>query len=305
MSTLSIRSFVTWFSLAVGGLAALLLLEACGTVRNLESSIDPAAVRSLGEVSVVSIRAPDLWRREMGADAVGSTPTDLADAIREDTEKAERRAYPSEAAMTYTRDYLFGEFQSAVPFSLTEEQPLLESAAYQTFDATEGRLAEFGSQRADSSVTTPEGYRSLNPTMMEDQKLRELFGLLPASPNGMMFVKTQYTLIQDDVKHEERAERTARAKRSEEDFREVMRSSPKLTEGDTVFVDVKAKTEVRVVDRQGSTVLKAVRSARSDERFQFVYGQGWTAEDAEGPAMDATEQALRDVTAYVQSNVSE
>lgn len=290
----------------VGAFAVALFLGGCGTVQT--ATVDVTKLRAMDEVAVVSISTPEVYRAELkgmskrGEGSLGEGLSEMKDEI----ETKGRRATPSfQAAMNRTHEYLFGEFQSAVPFSLSDEEPILQSQAYQAFTVTSGRFADAAADRQSSSSVTPKQYRAFGSTYLKrGGSLQELFSILPPDPDGVLIANTRYILLLDDVKHEEQDERIKRAKESREEFKEVAKSSPSLTVGDTVSVDVKARTTVEVLDASGATVFETTERARSDDPFTFIYGEGWDADQIEGPTLQASEEALTEVTSTLRKRLA-
>ena len=241
----------------------------------------------MNEVAVVSIAAPTA-RSIVHRDFDRTTYDDRQDDLH------------FAAAMDRTHEYLFGEFAATVPFALSEETPILQSGGYQSLTVTEGRMAALARRQRSSSFVTPKRYRSFDADYLQGEALQKLYAALPSSPDGVLLATTRYRVLRDDVKHEEREERLKKAKSSEEEFKEVMKSNPALTDGDRVSLDVKARTTIEVLDRQGNTVLKMTKRARSDTAFTFTYGEGWDTAQTKTAILEATNEALAEVTASVK-----
>lgn len=292
--------------LLVGAFTVVLVLGACGSQN---ATVDLTKLRAMDEVTVVSISTSKAYRADldgMSKRAEGSLGEALNE-VKEDAKTQERRADPSfQAAMDRTREYLFGEFQSSIPVSLSDEEPILQSQKYQNFTVTSGPLSDVAAERSSNSTVTPKQYRSFDPDYLKrGNTLEELLGILPSDPDGVLIAETRYTLLKDNVKHEERDERTERAKKSREEFKKVAKSSPSLTASDTVSVDVKARTTIKVLDAGGATVFRTTERARSDEAFTFIFGKGWDADQIRGPTLQATEEALKEATATLQERLPE
>lgn len=260
---------------------AFLVLSSCG------GGVKMGAIRSMNEVAVVSIGAPtarDIVHREFDRFTYDDRQGDLHFS----------------AAMERTHEYLFGEFATTVPFSLSDETPILQSGSYQTLTVTEGRMAALARRQRSTSFATPKQYRSFDAGYLQDDALQKLYAALPSSPDGVLLATTRYRVLRDDVKHEEREERIERAKSSEEEFKEVMKSSPALTDGDRVSLDIKARTTIEVLDRRGNTVLEMTQRARSETAFTFTYGEGWNTAQTKTAMLEATNEALAEVTASLK-----
>jgi len=278
-----------------GIVLAGLLLGGCAGSSNVASRLDAQAVKPLDEVAVVSVRTEKVYQSEIGEKSLDDTENvrKAVGKITEVTERQKRRANPNfQAASMQVRDYLFGTFRSAAPFSLLSESSVLSSSAYQT-------VAEKQNDHWRSSLfASPQGYHSLSPKRLKSASVQRLLEQLPADSDGILLAKTTYTLVRDAVK-KARGTMWSSVRQNGTNVRTT------LAEGDTVSVDVKATIRIRVLDRNGHTAMNVVQTARSDEGFTFVYGEGWNAEQINGAARQATQAATGNITNQLRKKLPE
>jgi hypothetical protein len=276
--------------IALGG---LLFIAGCAGGPNVASHGDGQQVQSLDEVAVVSIRTKKTYENKIGEQSLADAEN-VQKAVRTIptvADRQQRRADPDYmAGSKQVRNYLFGPFRSAVPFSLLTEKTVLQSPAYQ---ALPQRRAH---QWRSSLFATPQDYEPLSPTRLREASFRTLIKELPADPDGMLFAETAFAIVQDNVKREKGQAWTST-------LEDGTRSRTTLAEGDTVTVDVEATLRIQVLDRSGNTALKVAQTGRSDEGFTFVYGDGWNENQIEDAARQATRAALGNMADRLQNNL--
>jgi len=288
---------VRLFGLALG-MAVVLVMGGCSGGVSIDSQETAPRVQPLDEVAVVSVRTKKIYRNELGETEVEEA-TDVRQAvstITEETERQARRADPRfQVASGQVRDSLFGPFQAASPFSIVEEAAVLQSSAYHRLGGSEDETAQDRDWRA-SLFATPEGYRPLDPTRLSDPSARsDAASALPSTPDGLLFADVTYTLVRDRVR---RAAREGWGP----DGTQGTRVRTTLSSGDTVAVDVEATVHIHILDRQGKAAT-ITHTARSDEGFTFVYGEGWTTAQIDRPTQRATSAVLEKVTSHVRNNL--
>ena len=290
---------VSWLVFLGMGMVAVFVMGGCSGGASVGSGADAPRIQPLDEVAVVSVRTKKLYQNELGETEVEEA-TDVRQAvstITTETERQSRRADPRfQAASVQVRDSLFGPFQAASPFSLVEEAAVLQSTAYHRLGAREKETV--GKRDWDASLfATPDGYRPLDPAQLKGPSARSNAGAtLPSAPDGLLFADVAYTLVTDRV-------RRATRKGWEPNANQGTRVRTTLSSGDTVAVDVEATVRIRIVDRQGTTAMTVTQTARSDEGFTFVYGEGWTTAQIDGAARRATSAVLEKVTSHLQNNL--
>ena len=281
------------------GMGAIFVMGGCSGGVPLISQEEAPRLQPLDEVAVVSVRAKKLYQNELGETEVEEA-TDVRQAvstITEETERQARRADPRfRAASMQVRDSLFGSFRAASPFSLVEEAAVLQSSAY-------ARLGDSGEDAAKnqgwqaSLFATPEGYRPLDADRVTGSSAGpNAAGGLPSAPDGLLFADITYTLVKDRV-------RRATQNNWEPSANRGTRVRTTLSSGDTVAVDVEATVRIRVIDQQGKTAMTITQTARSDEGFTFVYGEGWTTAEIDGATQRATSSAMEKVTSRLRNNL--
>jgi hypothetical protein len=280
-------------------MVAVFVMGGCSGGATIGAEGESSRIQPLDEVAVVSVRTKKVYQNELGEPEVEEA-TDVRQAvstITEETERQSRRADPRfQAASVQVRDSLFGPFRAVSPFSLVEEAAVLQSAAYHRLGGNGERAAENRDWRA-SLFATPDGYRSLAPTQLNGSSTRSnAASALPSAPDGLLFADVTYTLVTDRV-------RRATRKGWEPDRNQGTRVRTTLSSGDTVAVDVEATVRIRIVDRTGQTAMTVTQTARSDDGFTFVYGEGWTTAQIDGAAERATSAVLEKVTSHLQNKL--
>ena len=285
------------FGLALG-MAVVLVMGGCSGGASIGSEGESPRIRPLDEVAVVSVRTKKLYQNELGETEVEEA-TDVRQAVHTittETERQSRRADPRfQAASVQVRDSLFGPFQAASPFSFVEEAAVLQSTAYHRLGGGGEETAKERDWRA-SLFATPDGYHPLDPARFNGSSARpDVASALPSTPDGLLFADVTYTLVTDRV-------RRAARKGWEPNANQGTRVRTTLANGDTVAVDVEATVRIRILGRQGAPAT-IIQTARSDEGFTFVYGEGWTTDQIDGPTQRATSAALEKVTSRIRNNL--
>lgn len=253
----------------------------------------------MDEVAVVSIRTAKSYQNEL--DERIEDTKNVREAVRTikamSARQKRRTSPPFEDLSRQVRNYLFGSFRSAAPFALLEEASILRAPAYQNVTAAQREDAGAPGRWRTSLYATPDGYRPLDSDLLQKKThLRTLFEGLPSAPDGLLFAETEFTIVRGHVKRPGQAKRPGGA--------DAPRAQATPANGDTVYVDVKATVRVNVLDRSGGTVLKVTQTARADQPFPFVYGQGWETDPIDRSTRRATRLALKKVTTTLREKIS-
>ena len=290
----SLRTPLQRLSILGFALAGLIVLGGCASGSKVASTIDTEQVDPLDEVAVVSVRTKKIYKNELGETSLENTESvrKAVSTIPEVTERRRRRADPNyKAGANRIRDYLFGEFRSIAPFSMVEEDALLQSSAYQTVELNPAKNWQ------TSLFATPKGYRSLDPDDLTDKaSAKALIEALPTTPDGLLFAEATYTLVPKSVRRVEDAMWTS-------NISDGTHAQTTPTINDTVWVDVKATVHLRVYDRSGNKSMRVTQTARSNKGFPFVYGEGWSARQIDAAVQAATQQVVENITTHLQNKL--
>ena len=274
----------------------LLALPACGSLSNVGSTVNTTRVRAVDDVAVVSIWTPNRLEAHIGSGNSVSGNASIGSFAegKEAVEKNRRRAKPDfSAAMKRVHSYAFGDLQAHVPFRFIDEGKVLSSGSYQNFEMKEARspIAGLVDDPEDLYVAA-DRYRPIDPEEMRDAKWGELFSAIPSESDAVLTMKVEYRVGKQTAKEANETGGTQR------------RSRLQLENGDEATAHVQAKVRTEFTDRQGRTVIKVTKSEWSDKPFSFVYGQGWDADDVTRPALEATENALRETHGFLKKKLS-
>ncbi len=291
---LHFRSFSSLIlAVIVGG-----LVGGCGSISDLGSSVSPKKLKRLDQVAVASVAGPNRLKAPLGQDqsAGGAKVIDSAEEAADGMKREKKRAKPDfEPLMDRSHEYVFGELQDVLPFSFVDEQKVLGSSAYQNYNAQEmkGPVAGMVENPEDVYVSA-KNYRAAPPSILQRRsgKRKELFDLLPSGTDAILVMDVSYEVGKAVAKE---------AKQVGEGDR---RSRLKLEEGGEVEAQIKAEVNTQVLTRKGKVIMDVTEAAWSGDRFTFIYGEGWEADQINDLAMKATDKALQSTTSYLKKQLS-
>jgi hypothetical protein len=208
-----------------------------------------------------------------------------------DTEGTSVGNYPDlRASVQTTHSWLFEDFPKRGPFSLVEEQKILENSTYQAFRPTEGALAGLAEANRNVSNIAPGSYNVINNLRtMSSDKVTELMSALPDGTDGMMVLNVGYRITNIQVVGKSTKEQIA-DRRNDNPRTARARATPET--GEDVKGRMRAMLSMTVVDDKGNTVLRAQEAAKSDSSFTYVHGEGRFEEDADQAVLQATRKAI-------------
>jgi hypothetical protein len=209
------------------------------------------AMRSFGEVAVISIRC-----------------NRIIDASADSAWKGTARAWPKSGKFDLgptaarLRSDIFGAYADSLPFSLVDEQSLLDSEAY--LGLGDGTIAMLPAK----DTTLPAGYL---PVSSKDRKsLKELFARFP-TVNGFLWAEVSYSFVK------------------------------KRTFTGFDFAAVRADLTITVLDRNGRGILRHTAIAEDPTEYRIGAIQRVRAEDIAASADRATTLASAAMARWLEA----
>lgn len=221
----------------------------CATVSC--ATYNKAAMRSVGDVAVISIQCSRLV--DMGED------TEWAGAAKEWVRSERFDLVPAAARV---RSDLFNTYARSLPFTLAEEQPLLDSEVYQGLGS--GGIALL----PEREVAVPAGYL---PVSLDDGKgVQELIARFP-EVNGFLWTEVTYTLVKKTEFH------------------------------GTYIAAMRADLTVTILDRRGRGILRHTEFSEDELEFRIVAIGTLKIPDVASAIVRATARASANMARWLEA----
>lgn len=248
--------FVQPQTLIISELLSVLLLPSC-------SSMDTEAVKKMDQVAV-GIVGVDKYIDMGDYSGIGT----MIQRLSQD------ESFDLKPIAQQLHDKTFNEYEEIMPFSLMQENKVLNTSAYKNFQAFDKKKHDDRFKK-NSHMIKPEGYMEYNPSKFNKKQTRKLVKAMPAEADGMMLIYLTYTMKKNNV--------------------------PVVPFSNASII---AKINLELYDKAGERVMKINKQAESEKQMKVVAGAMLKVEEIQPMCQEATEMVFEVVDEFIKKELS-
>lgn len=193
---------------------------------------------------------------------------------------AENEEYDLSPVVKKLRDKTFDEYAARMPFTILPESEVIRTDTYQNFNLLE---KESNDQRYQNLqfLLVPDGYKKYNlgQGALLWNRQPKMFDAVPDQVDGLLFASAEYAMVKDNP------------------FWYFF--VPFVA--DRVYIEATIRYEM--IDREGNTILRIVKSAKSKDHTRMVAGVNLDVDKIQDLAINATDLAFTKVDQFVKQEM--
>jgi len=250
-----------------GLMALIFILMGCG------STIEVAKVKQTKEVAVPIITVNEY------IDMSNLDDTGLTTLMQRIAENEEFDLTPTVKKL---RNKTYDEYAAQMPFTILPESEVIHTEKYQNFNLLQKEANDERYQNLQF-LLVPDGYKKYNlgqGALLWNRQPR-MFGAVPEQVDALLFASADYAMVKDNP------------------FWFFLMPFA----ADRVYV--KATIRYEMVNREGETIMRIVKSAKSRDYTRMVAGLNLDVDEIQGLATTATERAFVKVDEFVQEEMGQ